>query len=163
MSKEQRQTLSNKELRHERSDICVIFSHHPSIVLSHPPFTTFPHRPFLLSSLTSLSFTHTHSASAPAPDVYWLPEFIQEHHLMCLLSCPAFVGRAAAHNIANWSVSLPPFVRVCEVNYYYISPLSNSWPCPPPSTIRILSCSYSLFLVILRMASAWLNTGLRPD
>lgn len=63
--------------------------------LSSLSFTLFPCSP-LLPSLPPLR---------PAPDVYWLPEFIQEHHLMCLLSCPAFVARAAAHDIANWSVS----------------------------------------------------------
>lgn len=140
--------------------LCVIFSHHPSIVLSHPPFTTFPHRPFLLFSLTSLSFTCTHSASAPAPDVYWLPEFIQEHHLMCLLSCPAFVGRAAEHNIANWSVSLPPFVRVCEVNYYYISPLSNSWPQHHSDSFLLLLSLSCHSEDSISMAKHWFETWL---
>lgn len=61
---------------------------------------------FLLSFRLSvlLYFPVFRSASPLAPDVYWL--FIREHHLMCLLSCPAFVDRATPRNIANWSVSL---------------------------------------------------------
>lgn len=147
MSEEQRQTLSNKELRHEISDISVLSSAITNLLFSLIPLSPlFPHRSFLLFSFTSLSFAHTHSASSPAPDVYWLPEFIQEHHLMCLLSCPAFVGRATAHNIANWSVSprhpLSGFVKWTTITLAH-SPIHDPTPLLSPPLWVFLSLTLS--------------------
>ena len=46
------------------------------------------------------------------------------------MSCLCCQGRSPRY-CKLIRLSPPPFVRVCEVNYYYISPLSH--PCPRPS------------------------------
>lgn len=147
-------------------DISVIFSHHsfslPSIVLSHPSLS-----PSFVPSVPPL-FPLSPSHTISLPLCPWCLLIAKVHtraslNVLAFMSCLCCEGRSSRY-CKLIRLSPPPFVRVCEVSYYYISPLSDSCPHPPPPLPPLgVFHWFCLFLVILRMASAWLNTGLRAD
>lgn len=160
MSEIQRQTLPNKELRREMSALSSAIAH-----LLFPPILPSPlsalHPP-ALRHLRVFLLTHTHTLGLlPCP---WCLLIARVHtraslNALAFMSCLCWRGRGAQY-CKLIRLPAPPFVGVCEVNYHYISPLSNSWPHPPVPSLAFV---HSLFLVTARTASAWLNTGLGPD
>lgn len=142
--------------------LCVIFSHRSLIYCSL--ISLFQPSPSLLHPSVLLYFPAFHSCTRCLPPYPWCLLIATVHtraslNVLAFMSCLSWQGRSTRY-CKLIRLSPPPFVRVCEVNYYYISPLSDSRPPPPPPE----SFFGSLYLVlVILMASAWLNTGLRAD